>query len=114
MKIEFDDDLLFISCSGSQFNEQLESCRILGMRYNADKKAWTISPSFLDDVLKEMQQYSLVISEYDKNKIKEYFDNMNELKRVVKRSEWRTFHPELLKISPLRQENSNGASNESH
>jgi midasin (ATPase involved in ribosome maturation) len=115
MTIEFDNDQLFISCSGSQFSEQVESCKVLGMRYNAEKRAWAISPGFLDDVMKEMQQYNLSISEYDKNKIKEYFDTMNELKKITKRSEWRKFHPELLNVEPLIQEQKdNGATNESN
>jgi hypothetical protein len=112
MNIEFDNELLYISCSGAQFSEQLESCRSLGMRYDADKKAWFISPGFLDKVMEEMKIYNLSISEYDRLKIKEYFEHLSEIKKITKRSEYRKFHPELLNIEPLTQEMSNGAINE--
>jgi superfamily II DNA or RNA helicase len=81
--------------------EEVESCKQLGMRYSPEKKAWSISPGFLDDVLKELQQYSISISEYDRLKVKEYFETLSELKKTTKRTEWKAYHPELLKVSPL-------------
>jgi hypothetical protein len=113
MNIEFEDDQLFITCSGSRFLEEVESCKLLGMRYDPNKRAWSISPGFLDQVLEEMKQYNLVISEYDKQQIKKYFDTLNELSKTTKRSEWRKFHSELLKVCPLMQDDNDGVINES-
>ena len=49
--IEFEDNLIWVTCSGSQFQDQIESCKYLKMSYNPTKKKWSISPGKIKEVM---------------------------------------------------------------
>jgi SNF2 family DNA or RNA helicase len=101
MQLEYADGKLYVKCSGTRFNEQVEDCKALHMLYDPDEKAWTISAGHLDKVLNEMSTYNLSISEYDRLQIKKYYEELNELERITQRAIYRKFNTELLNYSPI-------------
>jgi hypothetical protein len=101
MKVSYKDGLLYVQCSGKQFSDQVEDVKQMGMRYDPDERAWTISAGKLNEVLNDLSIYNVEISEWDRLEIKKYYESLDELKRIDKRSEYRKFNPELLKESPL-------------
>jgi SNF2 family DNA or RNA helicase len=105
VNIEFDTESkqLLLECSGKFFHDEIETCKYLHAIFNPTLKKWTISPSRLDEVLGEFQQYGVSISEYDKKELKSYRDNMSELRVINTRRDYRKFHPELLKFNPVHQ-----------
>jgi superfamily II DNA or RNA helicase len=104
VNIEFDttSKQLLLQCSGKQFHEEIEVCRYLKAIFNSNLKKWSISPSRLDEVLDEFKQFGVSISEYDKREIKNYFDNLKELEKNIKRSEYLKFVPNLMKLPPIK------------
>ena len=98
--IEFEDDLIWVTCSGSDFHDQVETCKYLKMSYNASKKKWSISPGKIKEVLDEFSTYGVQISEYDKMAINNYIDGLSNFHQILKRSERRHFKPELMKKPP--------------
>lgn len=100
-KLEFDDGLLWITCSGANFSEQIESCKYLGMVYDLAHKKWSISPGRLSEVQAEFSQYGLQISEYDKLQINNYIDSITDFEKITKRSERRALTPSLLNHQAL-------------
>jgi SNF2 family DNA or RNA helicase len=105
VNIEFDSNSkqLLLQCSGKRFHEEIESLRYLRAVFNSSLKKWLISPSRLNEIQGEMQQFGISISEYDKKEIKNYLDSLSELKIVTKRSDYRYFNSELLKKPPLHE-----------
>jgi SNF2 family DNA or RNA helicase len=103
--LSFDEDSkqLLIKCSGSRFQDEIETCRYLHAIWDPGLVRWTISPSRLTEVKEEFEQYGISISEYDKQAIKKYLDNLTELKIINKRSEYRRFNPDLLLKPPLHE-----------
>jgi superfamily II DNA or RNA helicase len=103
VNIEFDNDSkqLLLQCSGSRFQEEIEVCKYLRAIFNGPLRKWTISPSRLDEVLDEFQQFGISISEYSKREIKAYLDNLSELKTITTRKDYRSYKPELLLLPPL-------------
>lgn len=99
--ITFEDDMLYVHCGGARFNEQIESCHYLRMAYDKDKRAWCVSPGRLKEVKEEFEIYQISISEYDKLMLDKYFEKLSELHKITKRSEYRTFKPELLLKPPF-------------
>ena len=57
--IEFEDNLIWVTCSGSQFQDQIESCKYLKMNYNPSKKKWSISPGKIKEVMDEFSAYGI-------------------------------------------------------
>jgi SNF2 family DNA or RNA helicase len=101
MQIEYEDGTLYLKCTGAQFNEQIESCKLMGMMYDPETKMWTTSAGRFDEVIDEMSQYHLDLSEYDKKEIKNYFDSLDELKKITKRSEYYKYNQDLLLQKPI-------------
>ena len=81
--IEFEDNLIWVTCSGSQFQDQIESCKYLKMNYNPSKKKWSISTGKI------------------KEAINNYIDGLSNFHRIVKRSERRHFNLSLMKKPPF-------------
>lgn len=100
VKLEFIDNKLYVRCSGSDFNEQIESCRYLKMQYDPARKAWFVSPGKYREVETEFSQYGIEISEYDRLCLKTYLESLSDFKRITKRSERRKFDPSILKMPP--------------
>jgi hypothetical protein len=102
VNIEFNNELkqLQLQCSGQRFSEEIESLKFLKAIYNPSLKKWLLSPNRLNEIIDEMKQFGISISEYDKQEINNYLDNLKELKSIVKRSEYRRFQPELMKLPP--------------
>jgi SNF2 family DNA or RNA helicase len=101
MQIEYDDGMLNLKCTGAQFNEQIESCKMMKMIYDPKTKMWTTSAGRFNEVIDEMSQYHIELSEFDKKEIKNYFDNLNELKKLTKRSDYRKYNQDLLLQKPI-------------
>ena len=99
--IEFEDNLLWITCSGDRFQDQIESCKYLKMAYNPGKKKWSISPGKIKEVMDEFSTYGIQLSEYDKMAINKYIDSLSNFHRIVKRSERRHFNIDLMKQPPF-------------
>ncbi|MCF0124948.1 MAG: hypothetical protein HUJ68_04210 [Clostridia bacterium] len=104
--LEFEDNLLWITCSGSNFMEQVDSCKYLRMNYSAAKKKWSISPGRLNEVLDEFSEYGIQISEYDKMEINKYIDSLSTFHKIIKRSERRHFNKDLMKLPPFQPKKS--------
>ena len=102
IQLAYEDEQLLVKCSGDNFTEQIESVKLLGMRYDAKKKYWQIGVGKFDEVVKELSQYKLDIDEYTKQEIKQYFINLDELKIISKRSDYRKFDQNLLRVPPLK------------
>jgi len=105
VNIEFDKDTkqLLLQCSGKSFHDEIEICKYLKATFNGTLKKWSISPSRLEEVKDEFQQFGISISEYDKKEIKDYFNNLKELKITSDRKNYRYFKPELLLKPPLHE-----------
>lgn len=101
MKIEFNDGQLIVYAAGNNFQDQIESCKYLGMRYEPTLKAWSISAGKFNEVVEEMKQYHIEFSEYDKVEMNKYFSSLEELKKITKRSEYRKYLPDLLTMEPI-------------
>ena len=99
--IEFEDNLIWVTCSGSQFQDQIESCKYLKMSYNPTKKKWSISPGKIKEVMDEFSIYGIQLSEYDKEAINNYIDSISKFHRIIKRSERRHFNLSLMKKPPF-------------
>ena len=100
VNIEFENDLLYVTCSGSDFAEQIESCRYLKMNYDPKLKKWYTSPAKYKDVLDEFHQYGVNFSEYDKEQINKYIENLSDFSRIVKRGERRHYDDSILNYPP--------------
>jgi hypothetical protein len=48
-----------------------------------------------------MKEYGIDISEETRHDIKNYFDSIKELKKVIKRSEYKRFNEDLMLVKPL-------------
>ena len=99
--IEFEDNLIWVTCSGSQFQDQIESCKYLKMNYNPSKKKWSISPGKIKEVMDEFSAYGIQLSEYDKEAFNNYIDGLSNFHRIIKRSERRLFNLSLMKKPPF-------------
>lgn len=100
VKVEFEDGLLYVTCGGARFSEQLETCRDMKMIYSPSKKAWTISPGKYEEVLAEFHQFGVQLSEYDKLQINQYIDNISDFHKIMKRSERRHYDDDVLNSPP--------------
>ena len=105
VKVEFEDGMLYVSCGGdsNSFAEQLETCREMHMVYTPSKRAWAISPSKYKEVLDEFHQYGVQLSEYDKEQINNYIENLSDFHKIMKRSERRHYNDSTL-IHPPKYE----------
>lgn len=108
--IEFEDNLIWVTCSGVDFTDQIESCHYLGMKFNQTKKKWSINPGKIKEVMAEFSTYGIQISEYDKKAINDYIDSLSDFHQILKRSERRYFHQELLKHEPIKIEKEDSTS----
>lgn len=99
-KLEFDDGKLYVTCSGDSFSEQIESCRYLKMIYSPQMKKWSISAGKYREVEDEFKQYGIEFSEYDREKLRQYFASLSDFSKITKRSERRRFDPSCLKLQP--------------
>ena len=105
IQLSYDDEkLLNIKPSGNQFSEQIETLKLLGARFEPTKKIWQIGVGKFNEVFKELEPYHIDLNEYDKREIIKYFDNIDELKVINKRSEYRKFNQELLLCEPYQVE----------
>jgi len=102
IKIEYEDEYLLLKASGHNFSEQIESLKSLGAQYDSRKKYWSISVGKFNEVFRDLEHYTISISEYDKQEIKKYFEEIDELEVIFKRSEYKKFNAELLNIGPLK------------
>lgn len=100
VKIEFKDSKLLVSCSGASFSEQIESCKYLKMSYISSLKKWSISAGKYREVEDEFKQYGIEFSEYDRQLLKQYLDSLSTFSKVTKRSEYRHFDSNCLKLPP--------------
>ena len=103
--IEFEDDLIWVTCSGANFQDQVESCHYLKMKFNVAKKKWSISPGKIKEVLAEFSDYGIQMSEYDKEAINNYIDRLSNFHQILKRSERRHFNVELMRKPPFQIKN---------
>lgn len=100
VKLEFENDKLYVTCSGADFQEQLESCRYLHMQFDGKLKKWFISPGKLNEVQNEFSQYGIQMSEYDKMELNNYIEKLSNFKKITKRSERRHYDVDCLKHPP--------------
>lgn len=100
IKLEYNDGKLYITCSGNDFIEQIESCKYLHMTYISSLKKWSISAGKYKEVEDEFKPYGIEFSEYDKNKLKDYMNNLSTFSKLTKRSEYRHFNSENLLFPP--------------
>lgn len=100
VKIEFKDGKLLVSCSGANFSEQIESCKYLKMSYASPLRKWSISAGKYREVEDEFKQYGIEFSEYDRQLLKQYLDSLSTFSKITKRSEYRHFDPDCLKLPP--------------
>lgn len=98
--VEFEDGTLYVKCSGSDFQEQIESCHYLKMKFDAKSKRWATSPGKIKEVLDEFSQYGVQFSEYDKIELNKYIDSLSNFSKIVKRSERRKYSPFYLSCLP--------------
>jgi len=106
IEINFDDGKLYCTCKGNKkdknkFFEEVESCKYLGMQYDAKKKAWISSVGKKDKIFSEFEQHGIDIDEWTKKEINNYFSNIKELQKIIKRSEYTKFDENILKYKPL-------------
>lgn len=100
VKVEFEDGRLLVSCGGNNFSEQIDTCKEMRMIYNPSTHKWSISPSRYKEVLAEFQQYGVQLSEYDKEQINNYIENLSDFKKIMKRGERRHYDDATLVFPP--------------
>jgi len=102
IKLNYEDEQILIQASGNNFMDKIESIKGLGARYDSKRKLWSIGVGKFDEITEELLQYKIDISEYDRLEIKKYFENIDEFKKISKRSEYKKFNQSLLNNTPAK------------
>src|SRR5574344_188731 len=101
--VEFEDGELLVTCSGRDFTEEIDSCKYLNMKYVPSKKKWSISPGKLKQVQEEFDRFGIQISEYDKQQINNYIDNLSTFTQNLSRGQRKKFNVNLMNYPPDKE-----------